>query len=117
MERYLPVLFLISLARLTQGQGARGGSYFDNQASVYQYDAYGIKFAANDLYSVLIQNDQRQFIVSFAPYGPNGANCSFSYQYPGYEFMYMVAVAKNASAHDPMRFLSIGESFQVSVFS
>ena len=100
--------------RLTVHQGMIGGSFFDNIASVYQYDAYGVKFAANDLYSVLIQNDQRQFVILFAPYGPQGMNCSFSYEYPGYEFMYMVAVAKNGDRPGPMRFLNLGESFQVS---
>ena len=109
----LVLALLLSAIEMAESQGANGGSYFDQIGSVYNYDAYGIKFAANDQYSVLIQNDQSQFVISFAPYGPNASNCTFQYQYPGYEYMYMVAVAKNNSGGQ-MRFLNIGESFQVS---
>ena len=113
-EMRLFLFFLIAVSRSPQRHYAAGSSYFDTTGSVFNYDAYGIRFALNEQYSVLIQNDLRQFIVSFAPYSETSANCTFSYQYPGYEFMYMVAVTQNITAGGrTMRFVNIGESFQV----
>ena len=108
------LLLLFAIIRSPRFHSVHGQSYFDTIGSVFNYDAYGIRFAVNEQYSVLIQNDLQQFIVSFAPYSPTSSNCTFGYQYPGYEFMYMTAVAPNISAGGgQMRFVHIGESFQV----
>src|SRR5690349_2458197 len=68
------------------------------------YDAYGLKIAANNLMIVATQNDLTGFLVQFAPYTDNitesdDRSCFVDYT-DSSQFVYTVAVGKNQSEYN-----------------
>jgi hypothetical protein len=67
------------------------------------YDAYGLKIAANNLMIVEAQNDYTEFLIQFAPYTDNivqtsQQSCAIEY-YDLSQFIYAVALGKNQSIY------------------
>ncbi len=68
------------------------------------YDAYGLKIAANSLMIVEAQNDFTEFLIQFAPYTDNitqssQKSCSIEYD-DSSQFVYAVALGKNQSIYN-----------------
>jgi hypothetical protein len=68
------------------------------------YDAYGLKIAANSLMIVEAQNDYTTFLVQFAPFTDNitqtyERSCILYYGDPS-QYIYAVALGKNQSTYD-----------------
>lgn len=68
------------------------------------YNAYGLKIAANDLMIVEAQNDYTQFVVQFPPYTDNITeiienNCWIQYDDPS-QYVYTVVLGKNQSKYE-----------------
>jgi hypothetical protein len=68
------------------------------------YDAYGLKIAANSLMIVEAQNDDTTFLVQFAPFTDNitetdNRSCYFDYNDPSW-YVYAVALGKNQSTYN-----------------
>jgi hypothetical protein len=68
------------------------------------YDAYGLKIAANKLMIVEAQNDLTDFLVQFAPYTDNVTQgddngCSINYN-DSSQYIYAVALGKNQSTYN-----------------
>ncbi|CAF4165329.1 unnamed protein product, partial [Adineta steineri] len=68
------------------------------------YDAYGLKIAANNLMIVEAQNDYTEFLIQFAPYidhitDANDRSCSIEYNDDS-QFVYAVALGKNQSTYN-----------------
>jgi hypothetical protein len=66
---------------------------------VNDYDAYGLKMAANNLMIAEVQNDLTDFLVQFAPYTDdvtqvNDNGCSISYSDSSW-YIYAIALGKN----------------------
>ncbi|CAF1405986.1 unnamed protein product [Adineta steineri] len=68
------------------------------------YDAYGLKVAANSLMIVEALNDYTEFLIQFAPYTDNTTqtddrSCSIEYDNES-QFVYTIALGKNQSTYD-----------------
>ena len=67
------------------------------------YNAYGLKVAANDLMIVQAQNDLTEFLIQFSPYTDDIENstdrsCAIEYESESH-YIYSVALGKNQSTH------------------
>ncbi len=68
------------------------------------YDAYGLKIAANNIMIVEAQNDLTEFLIQFGPYTDNTTqsdqqSCSIEYEDPSM-YVYTVALGKNQSTYN-----------------
>ncbi|CAF0817948.1 unnamed protein product [Didymodactylos carnosus] len=86
------------------------GSLFDPDTS--NYDAYGLKVAANDNLIVEALNDYQQFYIQFAPYSSNVVQstnlfCAIDFNASS-QYIYAVAIGKNQSSSQ-LYFFFVGE--------
>ncbi|CAF1113401.1 unnamed protein product [Didymodactylos carnosus] len=83
------------------------------------YDAYGLKVAANDLLIVEAQNKYTQFLIQFAPYTDNieqmsQSSCSVEYSDSSH-YIYAVTLGKNQTSTSSQRyFFFVGEMLGVT---
>jgi len=73
------------------------------------YDAYGLKIAANNMMMVEAQNDLTEFLIQFGPYTDNTTqtdqqSCLIEYDDPS-QYVYTVALGQNQSRY----FFFVGE--------
>jgi hypothetical protein len=82
----------------------RQSSGVDFSPDTTDYDAYGLKIAANSMMIVEAQNYYTQFLIQFAPYTDNigqttQQSCSIEYDDPS-QYVYAVALGKGQTTYD-----------------
>lgn len=79
-------------------------SFANFSPDTQDYDAYGLKIAANNFMIVQADNDLTEFIIQFAPFTDNVTqtderSCLIEYDDPS-QFIYAIAIGKNQSAYN-----------------